>query len=392
MRQLATIIACISVSAVLGTIHAFSLFVPEWESFSNANRANVSLIYSLALVALTVAVLFGHRIYARVSPHIVFIIVGFVACAGLLIAALSTTLMSLYISYGILFGGANGVGYGYTLQLAGQVTSTRRGLAMVLVTAFYALGATISPLLFALLIEQGGNSLALKLIAFVVLAVALLAALLVFFSKAKYQGESAAQIGALSVEMRRTRVLFWIGYGCAVTAGLMVIGHAFGIATWMQFESESATLASITVALGNMLGGYTAAYYVSRLSTQLILRYLPIVSIFGIALLMLQLGPAKLSLLSGLSIIGFSYGAAIAVYPVAVANTFGVLSSARIYGQVFTAWGLAGLLGPWVSGWLYDQYGSYTTALLLAALLSMVSSLVVRRCVIDIHDKSKTNP
>ena len=52
-QQYLVIIATSVISAALGSIHAFSVFIAQWESLLGVNRANVSLIYSLALVTLT---------------------------------------------------------------------------------------------------------------------------------------------------------------------------------------------------------------------------------------------------------------------------------------------------------------------------------------------------
>lgn len=72
-------------------------------------------------------------------------------------------------------------------------------------------------------------------------------------------------------------------------------------------------------------------------------------------------------------VVGGSYGALIAVYPVAVSDRFGPRASARIYGRVFTAWGLAGLVGPWGAGALFDMFGNYSLATALASAISPVS-------------------
>jgi len=82
----------------------------------------------------------------------------------------------------------------------------------------------------------------------------------------------------------------------------------------------------------------------------------------------------------GLGLVGYSYGSIIAVYPVAVADIFGALAAPRIYGQIFTAWGIAGLLGPWISGWLYDISSSYTLAIIIAAVFSGLSIFAIRYC------------
>lgn len=380
LRTGATIAASAALSAVLGTIHAFSVFIPQWESLPGADRASVSLVYSIALVALTIAVLFGYRLYGRLSPVIMFALVGVVAAFGLLLASISNSLLSLYLTYGLVFGGANGLGYGYSLQLSGQAAPARRGLAMGLVTAFYAVGATAAPLMFVSLIGQGGNALALKVMSAVVLAVALVAAATVRWSNARFISEAHKSTDRLIPTLGRARALLWVGYGSAVTAGLMIIGHVYGIATWLNLDENSATWATTVVAFGNMLGGFSAGYYSDRLSSRVLLRWLPFFTAAGLMMLALPFDATWIGVFIALGLVGYCYGAIIAVYPVAVSDVFGALAAPRVYGQVFTAWGLAGLLGPWISGWLFDQTGTYTVALVMALGLSIVSVVAIRYC------------
>lgn len=385
LRRNVAIAASCAVSTVLGTIHAFSVFIPEWEGLPGADRASVSLIYSVALVALTVAVLFGYRAYQRLPPFAVFVIVGLLAALGLLLSARSSSLVSLYLTYGLIFGGANGLGYGYALQLSGQAAPTHRGLAMGLVTAFYAVGATASPLLFVFLIGRGGSALTLGVMSAIVLVVSLVAAGLIRWTRVCYENEPDSESQSLSPMLKRARLLFWFGYGSAVAAGLMVIGHAYGIAVWMSFDATSASWATTVVAFGNMLGGFSAGYYADRLSSRAMLRWLPLVTSVGLAFLVWPMESVRILAFVGIGLVGYCYGAIIAVYPVAVADVFGALAAPRIYGQVFTAWGLAGLLGPWFSGWLFDQTGTYIVALLMAMLLSTFSMVAIRYCLPSSH-------
>ncbi|MGI9317506.1 MAG: YbfB/YjiJ family MFS transporter, partial [bacterium] len=78
-----------------------------------------------------------------------------------------------------------------------------------------------------------------------------------------------------------------------------------------------------------------------------------------------------------LSIVGLTYGAIIAVYPYAINRQFGDFDGPRIYGRVFTAWGISGLAGPWLAGTLYDHTGSYSLPLVVAAAAAMLSAMVV---------------
>jgi len=82
--------------------------------------------------------------------------------------------------------------------------------------------------------------------------------------------------------------------------------------------------------------------------------------------------------MAALTIIGFCYGAIIALFPVWVFDLYGKELSTRIYGQVFTAWGFAGLLAPTLSGVLFDVSGTYLTAVWVAILLSVGSLLCMQ--------------
>jgi MFS family permease len=86
---------------------------------------------------------------------------------------------------------------------------------------------------------------------------------------------------------------------------------------------------------------------------------------------------SPMTALLGLGIVGLTYGATIATFPAAIANLFGVARGIRIYGLVFTAWGVAGLIAPWIAGILFERSNNYTSALLLATVLGVASILSI---------------
>ena len=381
-RKVKILLASAATTTVLGSIHAFSIFVPGWERVLVASRAEVSLIYSIALISLTAAVLYGHRVYSRCSPSSMFALVGGVAALGLYLSAHSTNLYFLYLTYGVIFGAANGLGYGYSLHLSGQAMPSRRGFAMGVVTAFYAVGATAAPVLFGLLITRGGNSLALAVCAAIVLGTLLFASMLLRDAGIRFKSEVASAVQPLSAAQRKLRLLFWFAYGSAVIAGLMVISHAYGIATWLQLNASLAIWATTMVAFGNMLGGFSAGYLADRIASRTVLIILPLLTMIGLLLLLVlsaRSGSTWVIPIAVLSLVGYCYGALIAVYPVAITRAFGELAAPRIYGQIFTAWGLAGLLAPWISGFVFDRGGSYRFAIGMALVLAVMSALIVAR-------------
>jgi MFS family permease len=93
------------------------------------------------------------------------------------------------------------------------------------------------------------------------------------------------------------------------------------------------------------------------------------------ALAMLGLAADIATLLVALALVGFAYGAVIAVFPPVIAGLVGMEAYPRVYGRVFTAWGCAGLLAPLVAGYAFDLSGGYGMALALAFALALIAAL-----------------
>ncbi len=375
IRPLLTLLAAITLTTVLGSIHAFSVFLQPLEKLLAADRAQISLIYSGALLCLTVSVLFGHRIYPRLPAAALALATCIAAAVGVAIAGQSQMLWLTALGYSVIFGSANGVGYGFALQISAQAMPTRRGLAMGTVTACYALGATLAPFVFGYALARGGIAAAMGTAALILLLAGVIAWVLLYQSRARFVPESSnAAVSTDNVHLQR---LLWLGYGSGALAGLMVIGHATGIVRAAGGSASLAIGGAVVIAFGNMLGGLSAGVLADRVRIGTLLALLPLLSATVLVLCVLPWDARWL--LAGLVVVGFSYGAIIALYPVAVIAHFGAQASSRVYGRVFTAWGLVGLLGPWLAGVLYDVTGGYTVAIVVAAVSSGFSVWVVRR-------------
>ena len=245
------------------------------------------------------------------------------------------------------------------------------------VTAVYALGAMVFAQLFAWLIAEAGLSSALAAMSGVLGLMAGLGALAAHLS-----GVQLATMDQPAGAKRRVSApliaLLWFGYGAGCLAGLMVIGHAAGIMAWAGGRGALLTAAIALIAIGNAAGGFAAGALADRISVRTLLIAMTLLS--GAALLALALTADPSLILIWLAIVGIAYGAIIALYPAVTLAYFGLQDMARVYGRVFTAWGAAGLFGPWIAGLLYDLDGSYAVACLLAAgaaLLSAVASYLL---------------
>ena len=211
----------------MGSIHAFGILLEPIEAASGVGRTAASLIYSVGLVTVTLAVFLGHRLYRLLAAAMMPLLAGLLAGGGLLLASLSGW-MPLIVGYGVLFGFASGLGYGFALHAASRAYPDHKGAALGAVTACYAAGALVFSFLLRALLDRGGLAGALWGAALIVAGVMLLASLLLWRSGLETRpGRSPALAEAAPLEVSTWELArFWLAYGAGVFAGLMVIAHA----------------------------------------------------------------------------------------------------------------------------------------------------------------------
>ncbi|MEH6647649.1 MFS transporter [Sulfitobacter sp.] len=336
------------------------------------SRATVSLIYSFSLVFLTTAVWFGPAVYSRLQPATIYIWVALLGAVGAGIAGTGSSVETVLIGYSLIFGIANGLGYGFGLQFAARANPDHSGLAMGVVTAAYALGAVLAPYGFEVALAFGGFVSAMTALGSAVIFVGIGAPVLVARSGVQYSS-TKADSNDVSLPWGRI-VTIWVAYGSCVFAGLMAIGHAAGIS---ETAGYSGWIAAAAIAGCNLVGSLLSGWLSDRVSHRFILTILPLLS--AVALLALSVFPSVTIPLLG--VVGFAYGGTIATYPAAIAILFSGENGAHAYGRVFTAWGVAGLLAPWLAGQTYDWGGGYTAALWIAAGLGIMSAITARKII-----------
>ena len=77
---------------------------------------------------------------------------------------------------------------------------------------------------------------------------------------------------------------------------------------------------------------------------------------------------------------GLSYGINAVALPVICSRVFGPQKFGAAYGKVFTAWGLGGIVAPWLAGRLYDATGGYRAALIVSSVCLATSGVGGSSC------------
>ncbi len=365
MKNLPQFIAVLVLNLFLGSLYAWSIVARALEAEMGMGRAAASSIFSLATFCFVLSMLFAPRCYGRLKPNHLAFATAAMAASGLMLAALATGLPLLLLGYGVLFGLANGVGYGLSLQVTSQVAPRQRGLAVGSVVAAYAGGAIIAaPLLSWAAAAWGiGTTLVMLASCFVVLAV--FCPSLLRASRATGQAPAERPSNRETHWFGRTFLLLWAGYALGASAGLMMIGHAAALVEEVEGRSELIVLGASLVAGGNWLGRFGAGWASDHVAVQRVLSAALLLNIAALTLVLIVASPG--SVLVALTLVGIGYGILAAGYPIAVGRYYDPSQVGAIYGKLFTAWGVAGIAGPWIAGRIFEVAGSYGNALFLAA-------------------------
>ena len=135
------------IGAVLLDLAVSPLFI--WSAFSGPLSAEIgvpssalSLAYAVGLGAFTAGVLVGGWLADRVAAQVLALVVAAVVVAGLVLTGIAQSPGTVVAGYGVLLGGATGVGYATAVRVAASVAG-RRGSALALVVSAYAAGAVV---------------------------------------------------------------------------------------------------------------------------------------------------------------------------------------------------------------------------------------------------------
>jgi hypothetical protein len=133
--------------------------------------------------------------------------------------------------------------------------------------------------------------------------------------------------------------------------------------------------APFLVNVGYIVFGMVAGAMAARLPLRSALLIVSFCALVGVGALVFCYNRYILAV--GLAAIGASLGASASVYPVVIGQRYGVENIGAIYGTVLIAYGISGLIAPWLTGALFVWTGNYFAALWIALALSALSVFIV---------------
>ncbi|HEY8297888.1 MAG TPA: OFA family MFS transporter [Candidatus Baltobacteraceae bacterium] len=415
-------IAGVIVMICLGTVYSWSLFVRPLIAAYQWSNQETSLVFELAIFFLGVGAIIGGRWQDRVGPRTVTIVGVLLWGIGVLLAGLLTPVMgktAMYLFYGII--GGLGLGFGYITPVA-MVTKwfpDKRGLASGMVVMGFGLGAFFYNNIVTKIPSFAAAAKAATAYAtaraaatkagtpfdaatYVLAPVHVHAIMSVFIVSGivfviigglctlalRNPPEGYTRPGTLATaaasahsytpsEALRTMpfYLLWLILFLNVTAGILIVSNAVPIYSDLTGATAAAAgfiygLLAVFNGLGRFFWGWISDK-IGRNHTYVVMFLIQVVIFFIMGNLH---SFAAVGICFG--IILLCYGGGFGVMPSFNADYFGTKFLGQNYGMILTAWGVGGIVGPYIAAAVKDRTGSFTGALVPVAIMLLFAAII----------------
>jgi OFA family oxalate/formate antiporter-like MFS transporter len=383
MARWLPIVGGISLNLALGSLYAWSVFVLPLEKEFGWTRAETSWVYTIAIVCFAATFIVAGKLQDSKGPRICAFLGALLVGGGFALSSLTTSVTFLYVAFGVIVGMGNGFGYAAPTPVASKWFPDRRGLAIGLMVGGYGAGSAIIGPLATRLIGAYGWRATFQILGAAFFVMGLIGTALLRNPPAPLQRASAAagprsspRIDVRTREMVKTPtfIALWIAYCLGTTAGQMMISQLVPFMRSVGLSAEGAAFAITIAAFGNAGGRILSGALSDSLGRITTLKVMVLGSLVVMALL--GLGGSQVVLLYALVAAGYwCYGTQLSVFASTTADFYGTRYLGMNYGALFTAWGVAGIVGPFLAARTYQATGSYSSAFYSAAGLAVVAAV-----------------
>jgi OFA family oxalate/formate antiporter-like MFS transporter len=175
-------------------------------------------------------------------------------------------------------------------------------------------------------------------------------------------------------EMLKTPTFYalWIAYCLGTTAGLMTISQLVPFARSAGLSAAAATLVITIGAFGNAGGRILSGWLSDTLGRLTTLRTMVLLSAITMPTWFALREQTVLFYVLA-AVVYWCYGTQLSVFASTTADFYGTRNLGMNYGLLFSAWGVAGIIGPMLGAEVFDTTGDYRYAFYAAGALALVA-------------------
>ncbi|HSQ80556.1 MAG TPA: oxalate/formate MFS antiporter [Casimicrobiaceae bacterium] len=388
------LLGLVAMMAISSPQYVWALFVKPMQAATGASLAGLQVTFSILIVLQTWFSPLQGVLIDRFGPRAMISAGALLTGLSWVLAASASSLVGLYLSYGLLGGLGTGIIYVGIIGLMVKWFPDRRGLATGVVAAGYGFGALFTTFPISSLMQQSGYQHALTVFGLILAGVGVLAAQGLRMPPKDATGASVAGTGALALrfqaresvtprQMLRTPI-FWLLFVMMTmmsTGGLMVISQMgafakdFGVSDVTVFGLAALPLA---LSLDRITNGLTRPFFgwvsdrIGRENTMALAFILEGLSI--LLLVYYRDNALAFVLLSGL--VFFGWGEIFSLFPSTLTDTFGPRHATVNYGFLYMAQGVGSVLGGPVAALLHQQTGNWMPVFALIVTMDILTGML----------------
>jgi oxalate/formate antiporter len=383
----------IAMMAISSPQYVWALFTGPLTEQLGVPLAEIQVTFSLLIILQTFLSPAQGYLVDRFGPKLLLSVGAFLTGLSWVLASQVTSVMGLYLTYGLLGGIGTGIIYVGVVGMMVQWFPDKRGLATGLVAAGYGFGAILTTLPISLSLKESGLSSTMMTFGIIIGVVGILAALgtrrpdrtqvPAVAPSAEEHGLIQATHSFTPREMLRSPV-FWLLFVMMTmmsTSGLMVISQMgafakdFGVKEAMVFGVAALPLA---LTLDRITNGVTRPFFgwvsdkIGRENTMTIAFGLE-----GVAMtvwLMYAHNPLAFVLLSG--VVFFGWGEIFSLFPSTLTDTFGTKHATTNYGFLYIAQGVGAVFGGPIAAMLHQATDSWNVVFGVAITADLTTAFL----------------
>lgn len=365
----------VCLALIFGVSYSFAAFFESFATEFAAQRADVSWIFGLSGFVYFVLGAGGGMLADRFGPRIVCSVGMGLIASGLLATSWATSLLAVYVSYGLLVG--LGIALVYTPSIASVQPwfTTRRGLAGGIASSGVGAGTLLVPVLVAMAIGPMPWREAMQVLALSVLVLGLLAAALLRRAPAApSQGAGGSASGLTLRETLRSPTFRWLYLATVLASPVMFIPFAHVSASARDLGLGEAFAVGLVglIGVGSLVGRFAIGLMADRLGRAQTLVLLQLSMGASYVLWGAAGGPFLLVIFA--LWFGLSYGSIVSLLPAICMDYFGGKSVASVVGTLYSGAALGNLLGPVLAGAVFDWSGHYLGVMAVCGVLSLCAT------------------
>jgi OFA family oxalate/formate antiporter-like MFS transporter len=384
MNRWWVVVGGVMMNMALGTFYAVSAFMLPLEKEFGWTRSQTSWVTSFGIMMIASWFVVGGFLNDRKGPRLVGAIGGVLFSSGFFLASQIHSLLAFYLTLGICVGAGNGFGYVVPTAVGSKWFPDKRGLIVGLMVGGYGAGSGIFGPVASKLIEHLGWRSTFQILAAFFFVMTMIATYLLKNPPAEYRpvGWDPSRVRATvsrgpdisASQMVRTRTFWalWVAYCLGSTAGTMVISQLVPFARAAGYSATVAAFAITVGALGNASGRIFSGWISDHTGRLRTLRGMLLISAIAMPSLFLLRSTLVLFYVL-LGVVYYCYGTQLSVYASTSADFYGTKNLGFNYGLLLLAWGVAGILGPFLGGRVYVATGEYRWAFFIAAAVSLLA-------------------